>query len=328
MTYGCVVRRLESGEVAIAAENAEAPPVQADAVLLEVERSVVDGRHVDQVLDSGTNEQSWMSLDWGSLVGRVIEAGSEVEGIRPGDRVSAIGPVASRVARPARECLVVPDDVDTSQAAYWALLVALVRSIKWLQIELGESVLVLGGGLVGSLAAQLSLVAGAAAVVGVDHRRVVNAEVPQACESGLPLTWVADPETLQGGLPRGEVDVLIDVLGDFGRLYRMLSLVRVGGRAMSLAANDATPVDFDFYPNIHRRSLRLSSSTLQAGLCHNSRGAESSTRETAFIEYLLQGNRLGLTDQIAAYVGLGDRAEQVLPISGDTSLMVQWSVAQ
>jgi NADPH:quinone reductase-like Zn-dependent oxidoreductase len=324
MTYGCVVRRLESGEVAIAAERAEAPSVQADAVLLEVERSVVDSRHVDQVLDSGANEQSWMPLDWGSLVGRVIGAGSEVDGIRPGDRVSAIGPVVSRVALPAQECLVVPDHVDTSQAAHWALLVALVRSIRRLRIELGESVLVLGGGLVGSLAAQLSLVAGAAAVVGVDHRQGVGAGVSQTCGSGLAATWVANSEDVLGALPREEVDVLIDVLGDFARLHRMLSLVRVGGRAMSLAANGASSVDFDLYPNVHRRSLKLTNSSLRTALRPNSRGDINLARESAFIDHLCRDGRPSISDPIATGVRLSRSGEQVPLIPDRLGFAIHW----
>ena len=325
MRYECVVKRLESNQIAlIAREIEESPPVQGGFVLLEVECSAVDVHYLERVLAAGQARQHWGSLGWCSLVGRVAQVGNEVNRIRVGDRVSAIGPVASRVVLPAQECLVVPDSIDADQAAYWALIVALVRSVRRLRIEIGESVLVLGGGLVGNLVVQLSLVAGVALVVGLGSKREVNDNNLKAHEPGLAPTWIAHQDALQRALPQGKVDILIDTLGDFGQLNHLLSLVQDEGRAMLLTANGAVPTDFDFYPNVHRRSLKLMSEGLRTALRHNPQGEARHTAEAEFVNYLCRNNRLHLADYTATCVRPTHSIEQILPTPERTSLILEW----
>lgn len=325
MSYECVVKRLASDEIAITARESQEPPVPAGSMLVEVECSVVDVQHLDRILASEGAGRRWNPLHWCSLVGRVAQVGRGLDQIQVGERVSAMGPVASRVLLPAQECLVVPDDVHTDPGVYWALLSALIRSIRRLRIEIGESVLVVGGGLVGSLVAQLSLVAGAGIVVGIDPQQQDNGRGFRAHKPGPAPTWVANQEALPRALSNGQVDVLIDVVGDLERLHRLLSLVRVGGRAMLLTADDADPVDFDFYPGVHRRSLILTGGTLRAALQRGSNGELGHTREAAFINYLFQHDRLSLAHQIAARVHPIHSAAQTLPALKGLGLIVQWS---
>jgi NADPH:quinone reductase-like Zn-dependent oxidoreductase len=326
MYYECAVKRLESNEIAVAARPGEgSPKVQAGAVFLEVERSIVDARHlVDRALASGQLERNWTHLDWCSLVGRVIQVGGGVDEVRLGDRVSAIGPVASRVVLPAQECLVVPDELDTDQAAYWALLVALVRQARQIRIEIGESVLVLGGGLVGHLIAQLSVVAGATLVVGVDPGQRTDDRGAESRLWGPVPTWVTHQGTLERELPQGKGDILIDILGDFAQLASILPMLRTGGRALLLATDSVHTVDFDLYPGIHRRSLKLISGTLRAALRQSSQGAIRSTGEVAFIRHLLRDDRLGLTHRTAMRVHPVHSDERISPVDEVVSLIVQW----
>lgn len=323
MIHECVVRCLASGEVAITAESTQSPPVRTGTVLLEVDRSVVDGRHLGRVLSSEQFEQDGKRLGWCSLTGRVAQVGDDVHKLQVGDCVSAIGPVADCVVVSAQECLLVPDGVDADQAAYWALLVALVRSLRRLRIEIGESVLVLGGGMVGNLVAQLSLVAGAALVAGVDFNRGSDGKEFKVYEAEPTPIWVIDQDSLQEALPDGKgVDALIDAWGDLEQLGRMLPVVRTGGRALLLAVNGAGCVDFDFYPDIHRRSLRLVSGTLRGALQQNGWGKNHLNREAALIAHLWQSDRLELLHQVATCVDPVHSARQValMPIGPDLSI--------
>jgi NADPH:quinone reductase-like Zn-dependent oxidoreductase len=291
-------------------------------VLLEVERSVVDVGHANQALATGKTKVGWEHPSWCSMIGRVAEVGGAADKLQIGDRVSAIGPAASRVLLPAEACLEVPDTVEAGKAVYWALLSALVRSARQLGIELGESALVLGGGLTGRLLAELSMAAGAARVMGLDATR--SADSPNQPYDGPAPTpmWYANMTTLRKELP-DEVDVLIDVLGDFGQLYQVLPLVRAGGRVLSLAANDAPPVEFDFYPNIHRRSLKLIGATLQQSLAEEM----ASAREIAFINHLLQNGRLSMVQRPAPEVHPDPAGEQTMSTVETASLIIRWDKA-
>jgi len=325
MHYECLVRRSKSDEIAVTVRESQGPPtVRAGTVLLEVERSVVDVGHLGQILAREPTGQNWQSLGWCSLSGRVAQIGDKVEGIQVGDQLSAIGPLANCVVLPVQECCALPDNVAADQAAWWALLIALVRSVRRLRIEIGESVLVLGGGITGCLIAQLSLVAGAAYVVGLDLVRTIDDKDFKARGSGVAPTWIARQDALQSALPSGQVDVLIDALGDLAQFSRLLSLTREGGRAMSLAVNDTVPSDFDFYPNVHRRSLKWISGTLRSALRQSSNGRMRYDKEAGFASYLFGNGRLGRICQEVAHVYPIHLGEQILPISDTKSLVLQW----
>jgi predicted dehydrogenase len=99
-------------------------------------------------------------------VGRVLDAGS-VEGLSPGDRVVSNGPHAE-IVRVARNLVVrVPDSVDDDTAAFTVLGSIALEGIRLAEPTLGESVAVMGLGLVGLLAVQL-LKAQGVRVVGID----------------------------------------------------------------------------------------------------------------------------------------------------------------
>lgn len=325
MHYECVVKRLATGEIAVSAREAEyLAEVQAGTVDVEVERSIVDICHLDRVLASGQPEGSWVHPEWCSLVGQVTRTGVGVDGIRVGDRVGAIGPVAGRVVVPARECRVLSDGLDTEQAACSALLVALVRRVRQFRIEIGESVLVLGGGLTGHLVAQLSVVAGATLVIGLDPRQKTDDSDPELHGQGPTPIWVGSRDALERELASREIDVLIDVIDDSAQLARVLPRLRTGGRALLLAANDAQAVDFDLYPDIHRRSLRLVGGTLRDGLRQEPSGGTRPVQEAAYIEHLLMERRLDLMSRTSLCVCPPLSVEQILPTAARTSLTVQW----
>ena len=61
-----------------------------------------------------------------------------------------------------------------------------------------------------------------------------------------------DPPTSNGA-----VDLLVDVTGDPAQWEKQLVNLRDEGTILLLVPAGAEPVDFDFYPTIHRRSLRL-----------------------------------------------------------------------
>jgi predicted dehydrogenase/threonine dehydrogenase-like Zn-dependent dehydrogenase len=102
-----------------------------------------------------------------SQTGVVVEVGAGVRGLRVGDRVSSNGPHAEYVCVPENLVVRVPDGVKEEHAAFTAVGAVALQSIRLLQPTLGETVVVMGLGLIGVLTAQL-LKANGCQVIGSD----------------------------------------------------------------------------------------------------------------------------------------------------------------
>jgi len=99
--------------------------------------------------------------------GKVLEVGEEVTGFAPGDRVVSNGPHAEVVCVPVNLCAKVPDGVTDDEAAFTVLSAVALQGIRLASPALGETVAVIGLGLVGLLAVQL-LRANGCRVIGID----------------------------------------------------------------------------------------------------------------------------------------------------------------
>jgi len=99
--------------------------------------------------------------------GVVLEVGAGVMGFSVGDRVVSNGPHAEVVCVPQNLCARIPDNVSDDEAAFTVLAAVGLQGIRLSNPNLGESVAVLGLGLVGLLTVQL-LVANGCRVLGTD----------------------------------------------------------------------------------------------------------------------------------------------------------------
>jgi 2-desacetyl-2-hydroxyethyl bacteriochlorophyllide A dehydrogenase len=100
-------------------------------------------------------------------VAEVIGIGAEVKDVRVGDRVLVHTPHASHVLTDAFRA-VVPDGVPLPQAAASAIALVAMTALRVSPPQLGDTVVVVGLGPVGMIAAQLYMAAGVV-VVGVDR---------------------------------------------------------------------------------------------------------------------------------------------------------------
>jgi predicted dehydrogenase/threonine dehydrogenase-like Zn-dependent dehydrogenase len=133
-----------------------------------------------------------------SVAGEVIEVGSQVEGFRSGERVACAGAGianhAELVSVPVNLAVAVPPSVDLADASTVTLGAIALQGVRRCQPTLGESIVVLGLGLLGQLTAQM-LRANGCRVIGVD---VNGARITIATQLGLSLgldpaaaDWVA-----------------------------------------------------------------------------------------------------------------------------------------
>jgi polar amino acid transport system substrate-binding protein len=105
-----------------------------------------------------------------SCTGEVIAVSPDVDDLKPGDRVACGGQGAyhSEVVSVLRNlCVKIPTDVSYSDACYTTLGAIAMHGIRQAELKLGESVLVIGLGLIGQLTAMIARAAGAI-VIGID----------------------------------------------------------------------------------------------------------------------------------------------------------------
>jgi len=99
--------------------------------------------------------------------GVVLACGKGVEAFKPGDRVASNGPHAGVVSVPKNLCAKIPGNVSFDQAAFTVLGSIALQGVRLARLELGETALVVGLGLVGQLAVQILRAAGVR-VAGTD----------------------------------------------------------------------------------------------------------------------------------------------------------------
>lgn len=127
-----------------------------------------------------------------SNVGVVREIGSDVEGFRIGERVVSNGHHAEWVCVPKHLCAKIPGGVENEDAAFTVLGAIALHGVRLIQPTLGESVAVVGLGLIGQLAVQI-LVAHGCRVLGLD---IKSERVALAKQYGIEAVCLSDKEEI------------------------------------------------------------------------------------------------------------------------------------
>ncbi|MHC4505910.1 MAG: zinc-dependent alcohol dehydrogenase, partial [Planctomycetota bacterium] len=102
-----------------------------------------------------------------SSAGMVLACGEGVQGYKPGERVASNGPHAGIVSVPKHLCARVPDGLPLDRAAFAVLGAIAMQGVRLAGVALGETVFVIGLGLVGQLTVALLKAAGCR-VIGSD----------------------------------------------------------------------------------------------------------------------------------------------------------------
>ena len=100
-------------------------------------------------------------------VGMVMAVGADVTQFRIGDRVVSNGPHAEVVSVPKNLVAKIPDNVSDDEAVFTVPAAIALHGIRLMNPALGETVVVLGMGLIGLLAAEVLRISGCR-VIGID----------------------------------------------------------------------------------------------------------------------------------------------------------------
>ena len=176
---GCVLVRAGASLISVGTERLTVEAGQKNLL----GRAVAQPALVKQVINRARTEGILNTIDavrskLGSLnalgysaAGRVIEVGEGVSEFREGDRVACAGvgyaSHAEVLSVPKNLCARVPDNMDLEAAAFGTVGAIALQGVRLSEPTLGESIVVIGLGLIGQITVQL-LKANGCRVFGID----------------------------------------------------------------------------------------------------------------------------------------------------------------
>ena len=174
-----------------------------------------------------------------SAAGVVTEVGAEVENLRAGDRVACAGvgyaSHAEVLSVPKNLCVRVPDAVDFESAAFATLGAIALQGVRLAEPTLGESVVVVGLGLLGQLTTQL-LKANGCRVFGLDlDRSKIDLARRLGMDDGAISNDEAGRAVAEWSRGRGADAVVVTAASDSDQPIRLAGEVsRLKGRVVAV----------------------------------------------------------------------------------------------
>ena len=212
-----VVKLEGKGNIAI--EEIEIPQIASNEVLVKNQKSLISrgSELFARYVMPGIVDPSRMGY---SDAGVVEAVGKDVQAVAVGDRVTAVAPHAEYVTgvpgTPDARIIPLPEDVSFEEATFLPLLTS---SVAWAQttgIQEGDTVVILGQGLVGSLVMQVAKDYKPGRIIAIDALDLrcelagrLGADIVINCSKVAPVQAVK--ELTQG---RG-ADIVIECVGGY-----------------------------------------------------------------------------------------------------------------
>ena len=241
-----------------------------------------------------------------------------------GDLVVAAVRHAALSSTSPETCHRVPAGLDPVAASAFRLAAISLQGVRKAQVQVGQRVAVLGLGVIGNLAAQLALSAGAAAVTGIDP---VPWRGRIACECGISEVFGSADEAAE---VHGEAafDIVIEATGAPEPINQAFGLARRLGRVILLGSTRGVTERVNFYRDVHKKGLHVIGA--HASIVAKSEDAGPlctlATDAVSVLDLMSSGRlRVGplISDVVpwneapSAYQRLLDRKEQLLTIALD-----------
>jgi 2-desacetyl-2-hydroxyethyl bacteriochlorophyllide A dehydrogenase len=234
------------------------PTVGANQLLIRTRLSLISpGTERAFFLGLPNTSQSYPQSAGYSNIGQVIEVGSQVKGWNVGDRVANTANHVLFAAMDADRCVPAPPDLADEEAVFFNLAAIALQGIRKARLELGESVVVIGAGLIGLLAMQLARLNGGlpVAVIDLDERRLefarqVGADMTIRADEGLS-TAVAILFGEEG------VSVVVEATGHPQAILTAFALAKQHGRVILLGSTRGETEQVNFYRDVHKKGLTV-----------------------------------------------------------------------
>ena len=293
------------------------------AELLEVEclppkENEVTVRLEYSAISSGTEKANYIGLRNGTDVpedaepvfprtvgysasGRVTAVGEGVKDIAPGDRVVVYWGKHKKDITVSRNNVVrIPDEVSSEEASMALISTFPLAAIRKTRLEIGESALVMGLGILGIFAVQELKAAGAYPIIAADpirERRELALKL--GADFALDPTEEDFSQKVKQLSDRG-VNVCIEVTGLGTGLIQALDCMKRMGRVALLGCTRSSKFEIDYYGKVHGRGISLIGAHTRARPKNeSSSGLWTDADDLRAVLNLIKGKRLNFKDMIS-----------------------------
>ncbi len=188
-----------------------------------------------------------------SAVGEVMAVGEKVRRFQVGHRVVWAGRHAAHAVVAEDALLPVPVELPDEEAVFFHLIAIALQGVRKANIELGESVVVLGLGLIGLLALQLAKMSGGFPVIGADLSEI---RLDFARKVGADAVLLSGDDLIAKveDLTEGGAHVVVEATGNPDTIPLTFKLARRLGRIVLLGSMRGETKAVNFY-EAHRKGL-------------------------------------------------------------------------
>ena len=236
--------------------------LKEDEVLTDMEYTVVSGgtERANIMAMPNTGGDNFPKTLGYCGIGHVIKVGSAVDNIAVGDRVLVYhGKHMKYNVRTVKEITKVENDsIDSLDAAFVIIAAMGLGGVRKLEIELGESAMIMGLGLLGIFALQFCRLSGAYPVIAADLN-------PARRELALKLgaDYAFDPsapdfvEQVKAATKGKGVRATVEVTGVSAAMKQALECASLMGRISLLGCTRVSDCAVDYYQQVHRPGVKL-----------------------------------------------------------------------
>ncbi len=254
------------------------------------------------VFDPGTNWANWVRYPFRpgySMVARVVAVGPGVDPAWEGRRVLLPTPHQQYTLTTLERVYSVPEGLSAEEAAWGPLASTTQLAVRRAELALGETVGVVGLGMLGQLVTQYLYVAGARKIIAIDtvQSRLERALAHGATHALCDTAEAARPAVAE--LTSGRMlDAVWDVTGHPAALAQCVQLLRKLGRVV-LTGDTPTPTQQFLGPGVVSNAIAILGIHSMAFAPYYSEHTPWTEGEiiALFYEYLLQG-RMRVQDLI------------------------------
>lgn len=235
-----------------------------------------------------------------SAAGVVTETGAAVKSVHVGDRVVVFwGKHKKNITISEHNVIRIPDEVPIAEAALSLIATFPLAAIRKTKLEIGESAMVMGLGILGILAVQELKAAGAYPIIAADP---VAERREFACRMGADHALDPTAEGFADEVKRltgGGVNVCIEVTGLGAGLIEALDCMKRFGRVALLGCTRSSRFEIDYYGKVHGPGISLiGAHTAARPETESSPGLWTDRDDLQAVLNLVKGKRLNFKDMI------------------------------
>ena len=235
-----------------------------------------------------------------SAAGIVTEIGANVKDIQVGDRVSVYwGKHQKNITINRNNVIKIPDGISSAEASMALISTFPLAAIRKTKLEIGESALVMGLGILGIFAVQELKAAGAYPIIAVDPiRERRDFAMKMGADFAVDPTEENFAKTVKR-LSDGGVNVCIEVTGLGIGLIQALDCMRRMGRVALLGCTRSSKFEIDYYAKVHGPGISLiGAHTMARPKNESAPGLFTDADDLKTVLNLIKGKRLNFKDMI------------------------------